>query len=893
LYFWVKKFTAKIKNQVLKIIQVINIITKKIVMKIFKKNSVNSKIPLISAILFIVLFSLPIFSEQTALARIRAVAHPGLPVTPIDGSGCIKITKEIYDTSGNPLSNVAQFTFTLDGTQVVENDVAGYASFEGITPGWHDVIETPQNGWAQTSVTPTNGHVNVLADNCVGVTFKNRQTTPTIPDTNTPPIGYLDGSSCSRIEGWALDMDSKNTGLTVQIYEGNTFIGSATANLPRSDVSAVYPYGDHAFNIPTPSDLKNTISHIVSMYALNVDASGRPTGTKTLLSNSNLNADTIPACQSSPLPTDGGWSDWSTKDNTCGISGVQTRTCTNPTPMNGGAQCVGSSTKTYTNAQCTPTPIDGGWSDWSIRNNTCGISGVQTRTCTNPTPMNGGAQCVGPSTQTYTNTQCSVTPINGGWSDWSERSTQCGVSGTQTRSCTNPSPAGGGATCSGTSTQTYTNTACTNDNPGNNTNTNTNTIYIYGGRETNWQNQNNICLDTNARNYGGLWPCLYSNYQQPVTVTISADQPSVNYNQSTIIRWSPINATSCYGTGGSSGWSNSRNTYSDTFNTGPLLTTTTYTISCSNNNGGGSDSKSVTVYVNATQPNPQPTVNLTADNTNLTYNGATTVRWSSSNATTCYATEGSTGWTGLKNIGPASFYTGSLTSGKTYTITCSNNYGQATDSVYVGVRGRVNTVTPTAYIIVNSSVDRNQPIVPTIDNTKPHPGDEINYTINYQNIGNASITNLNLRITLPGEVDYILSTPNSPTISGNTLVFNLGTLKANTEGAVTTRVRVRPDAPAGTLLNFPAFLSYNDPAGNPQTVDANVAAQVWSEPTKPTDTTDDTNSFLGANVLDFGSFFPTSLFGWLLFIILVLVLVLLGKNLYIQNQNSVPKKPNH
>lgn len=42
-------------------------------------------------------------------------------------------------------------------------------------------------------------------------------------------------------------------------------------------------------------------------------------------------------------------------------------------------------------------PIDGGWSDWSPTPCTC--PGEQTRTCTNPPPANGGADCSGPSSQ--------------------------------------------------------------------------------------------------------------------------------------------------------------------------------------------------------------------------------------------------------------------------------------------------------------------------------------------------------------------------------------------------------------------------------------------------------------------------------------------------------------
>lgn len=51
----------------------------------------------------------------------------------------------------------------------------------------------------------------------------------------------------------------------------------------------------------------------------------------------------------------------------------------------------------------TSDPVDGGWSDWGACSADCG-GGTQTRTCTNPAPANGGADCQG-SAQQSCNTQ--------------------------------------------------------------------------------------------------------------------------------------------------------------------------------------------------------------------------------------------------------------------------------------------------------------------------------------------------------------------------------------------------------------------------------------------------------------------------------------------------------
>ena len=51
--------------------------------------------------------------------------------------------------------------------------------------------------------------------------------------------------------------------------------------------------------------------------------------------------------------------------------------------------------------------LDGGWSNWGSCSVSCG-GGVQTRTCTNPTPSGNGADCVGDSQQECNTFSCPV-----------------------------------------------------------------------------------------------------------------------------------------------------------------------------------------------------------------------------------------------------------------------------------------------------------------------------------------------------------------------------------------------------------------------------------------------------------------------------------------------------
>jgi len=177
------------------------------------------------------------------------------------------------------------------------------------------------------------------------------------------------------------------------------------------------------------------------------------------------------------------------------------------------------------------------------------------------------------------------------------------------------------------------------------------------------------------------------------TVNLSADDTNIDYNASTYIRWNSTNTTSCSASGGNSGWAGSKS-FSGSFYTGALSSTKTYNITCINNTGSANDS--VTVNVGSQVLNP--TVNLSADDTNVAYNASTYIRWNSTNATSCSASGGSSGWAGNKSLS-GSFYTGALSSSKTYTLTCVNNSGSATDTVTVNVGSQV--LNPT----VNLSAD--------------------------------------------------------------------------------------------------------------------------------------------------------------------------------------------
>ena len=165
---------------------------------------------------------------------------------------------------------------------------------------------------------------------------------------------------------------------------------------------------------------------------------------------------------------------------------------------------------------------------------------------------------------------------------------------------------------------------------------------------------------------------------RPPTVSASFDESSITRGESATLRWSSTDATSCsgsrsIGSTATSGWKDYTPSSIGDFEV---------TVTCTGAGGSADDSASVPV-----RPRP-PTVRAWFDESSITRGESVTLRWSSTDATSCSGSRsiGSTATSGWKDYTPSSIGDFEVT------VTCTGAGGSADDSASVPVRPRPPTV---------------------------------------------------------------------------------------------------------------------------------------------------------------------------------------------------------
>ena len=147
------------------------------------------------------------------------------------------------------------------------------------------------------------------------------------------------------------------------------------------------------------------------------------------------------------------------------------------------------------------------------------------------------------------------------------------------------------------------------------------------------------------------------------------------------LAWSVSNATSCDAAGGDATWDFYSPSHLGGSSVRTVATTTTYQLQCWNSLGVSSGIATVTVTVAAAVPNPVISSFIATPNSHGVGGGNSTLAWSVSNATSCWASNGWTNWKSASG-GSEVVFVGSTSD---YHLECWNAVGVSSGTVIVTV----------------------------------------------------------------------------------------------------------------------------------------------------------------------------------------------------------------
>jgi hypothetical protein len=314
----------------------------------------------------------------------------------------------------------------------------------------------------------------------------------------------------------------------------------------------------------------------------------------------------------------------------------------------------------------------------------------------NPTSVASG----GTTTLTWQTTDANACTASGGWSgskgtSGTETSPAITVNTTFTLTCTN--------TQGGSSSRSVNVTLASNPAPTVNFSATPGSVAVGGSSTLNWTTSN----ATSCTGSGGLsgWAgakatsgsanvgpinaattftlaCTGSggtttrnttiNLLAAPTLNFSANPTTVSAGGRSTLTWNTQNATACTASGA---WTGPKAT-SGSQQSPVINASSTFDLQCTG--AGGTTGRSVTVDVGTS---PAPTVTISAAPASISVNGTTTLTWSSTNATSCTA---SNGWSGTKATS-GSEATSALSNTTTFMLTCTGAGGSGNDSTTVTV----------------------------------------------------------------------------------------------------------------------------------------------------------------------------------------------------------------
>ncbi|MBV8658751.1 MAG: DUF3443 family protein [Burkholderiales bacterium] len=328
---------------------------------------------------------------------------------------------------------------------------------------------------------------------------------------------------------------------------------------------------------------------------------------------------------------------------------------------------------------------------------------------------------------------------------------------------------------------------------------------------------------------GGGSSSSSSSTPAPV-VSISLNPSSVQAGQSSVLRWSVSNATSCTASGAWSGAQAGSGSASVLQNT---QGTYTYTLTCSG--AGGSDTQSATLTV--TPASNAPTIQMSLASSTVQVGQSTTLSWSTTNTTSCTA---SGDWSGVEPTSGSQQVTAAAAQTYHYTLSCSGPGGSVSSSATL--TGTTQVSNAVQLIMDNGPAGGGGALnVPFVSVTVCAPGTSNCQTIDHILVDTGSV---GLRLVTPGvlSANLLAQLPIATNAAGKAL----GECTAFADGYTWGGVRTADVKLAGEVASSITIQTIGEQPGGFTSVPADCSSQGKAENTVATL---GTNGIIGIGVL--------------------------------------------